>query len=271
MQAHGGFEHNLQSLRVVDSLEQRYPDFDGLNLSFETREGILKHCSRRNAERLVAAEPGGPAQRFVHGGQPSLEAQLVNLADELAYIAHDVDDGLRSGLISWQQLQDVPLMARWRARVLRDHPHLQADNQQRRLLAECLRRMLSEQVGDLVQGTAAAVQSAAVLHVDSVRSHAGPLARMSDTLRADTTALKRFLFQALYRHPQVTGMTERASQAVTELFAAYQSAPHEMPEEHHQRPDLQRAVADYIAGMTDRYALREHHRLTGRRLFASAD
>ena len=271
MQAHGGFEHNLQSLRVVDSLEQRYPDFDGLNLTFETREGILKHCSRRNAERLAAAEPGGPAQRFLHGGQPSLEAQLVNLADELAYVAHDVDDGLRSGLLSWQQLQDVPLMARWREQVLREHPHLQAGNQQRRLLAECLRRMLSAQISDLVQGTAGAVQSAAVLHVDSVRSQAGPLARMSDSLRDETAALKRFLFQALYRHPQVTAMTDRASQAVTELFAAYQSAPHEMPEEHHQRPDLQRAVADYIAGMTDRYALREHHRLTGRRLFASAD
>jgi len=270
MQAHGGFEHNLQSLRVVDSLEQRYPDFDGLNLSFETREGILKHCSRRNAQRLTAAEPDGPARRFVHGGQPSLEAQLVNLADELAYTAHDVDDGLRSGLISWQQLQEVPLLARWREQVLREHPQLQAGNQ-RRLLAECLRRMLSAQINDLVQSTTDAVHLAAVMHSDAVRSHPCPLACMSDALRDETAALKRFLFQALYRHPQVTAMTDRASQAVTELFVAYTSAPHEMPEEHHQRPNLYRAVADYIAGMTDRFALREHHRLTGRRLFASAD
>ncbi len=270
MHAHGGFEHNLQSLRVVDSLEQRYPDFDGLNLTFETREGILKHCSRRNAERLVAAEPNGPAQRFLHGGQPSLEAQLVNLADELAYTAHDVDDGLRSGLISWQQLLDVPLMARWREQVLRDHPHLQAGHQ-RRLLAECLRRMLSAQIGDLVQSTRGAVQLAAVTHVDEVRRHAGPLACMSDTLRDETAALKRFLFQALYRHPQVTAMTDRAREAVTELFTAYTGTPDEMPEEHRQRPDLHRAVADYIAGMTDRFALKEHHRLTGRRLFAAAD
>ncbi len=270
MQAHGGFEHNLQSLRVVDRLEERYPAFDGLNLTFETREGILKHCSRRNAERLIAAEPEGPAQRFLTGTQPSLEAQLVNLADELAYAAHDVDDGLRSGLIDWAQLQDVPLLAHWRQQVLQDHPAL-AVGQQRRLLAECLRRMLSAQVGDLVQSTAAAVQAAGVQHADGVRAQAAPLARLSEPLRVQADELKRFLFKALYRHPQVTAMTDRARQVVAELFSAYTAVPQELPEEHRQRPALHRTVADYIAGMTDRFALREHHRLTGRRLFPVVD
>ena len=267
MQAHGGFEHNLQSLRVVDRLEQRYPSFEGLNLSFETREGILKHCSARNAQRLLAAEPGGPAQRFVHGGQPSLEAQLVNRADELAYGAHDVDDGMRSGLINWQQLQQVPLLAHWRQQVLHDHPGLDAGHG-RRLLDECLRRMLSAQVGDLISTTAAAVAAAEPQHVDDVRQ-APQLVALSAGLRDQTTALKQFLFQALYRHPQVTAMTDAAKTVVNDLFAAYTSAPLELPAEHRNTARPQRAVADYIAGMTDRYALREHHRLTGRRVFAA--
>ncbi len=270
MQAHGGFEHNLQSLRVVDRLEERYPEFDGLNLTFETREGVLKHCSRRNAQRLCAAEPQGPALRFLQGGQPSLEAQLVNIADELAYSAHDVDDGLRSGLITGQQLQDVPLLAHWRAQVLHDFPALAADSP-RRLLAESLRRMLSAQVGDLVQATRAAVHAAQVQHADAVRAHSTPLATLSPALREQADALKSFLFKALYRHPQVTAMTDRARQVVAELFSAYTQAPQELPEEHRQRPDLHRTVADYIAGMTDRFALREHHRLTGRRLFPTAE
>lgn len=270
MAPHGGFEHNLQSLRVVDTLEQRYPSFDGLNLSFETREGILKHCSMRNAQRLLAAEPGGPAQRFVHGGQPSLEAQLVNLADELAYNAHDVDDGMRSGLINWQQLQQVPLLAHWRQQVLAEYPTLQSDapGQSRRLLDECLRRMVSAQVGDLIASTAAATAAAAPQHVDDVRQ-APPLACLSADLRAQTTELKRFLFQALYRHPQVTAMTDAAKTVVADLFAAYTSDARELPAEHRKPAHVHRTVADYIAGMTDRFALREHHRLTGRRVFAA--
>ena len=282
MADHGGFEHNLQSLRVVDRLETRYAAFDGLNLTFETREGILKHCTRRHAERLLAVEPAGPAARFVHGGQPSLEAQLVNLADELAYNAHDLDDGVRSGLITLQQLLAVPLLAQGHATVLALHPGLD----DRRALHEMLRRMLSAQVGDLIGSTAAALhdaQAAQAAHVthpaldaDSVR-RLPPLVRMSDALREQSTALKRFLFRELYRHPQVTKMTDLARTVVAELFAAYVKTPSEMPPDYSpdctqgpqgpQGRDLPRAVADYIAGMTDRYALREHQRLTGRRLF----
>jgi len=267
MHDHGGFEHNLQSLRVVDALEQRYPAFDGLNLSFETREGILKHCSRRNAARLVALEPQGPAQRFIEGTQPGLEAQLVNLADEMAYNAHDIDDGVRSGLITMEQLGEVPLVARWHAEVLADFPAL-ATQPSRRLLSETLRRMLSAEVGDLVAATAAAVAAHAPGDADAVR-RLPALARFSTAQAHANAELKRFLFAELYRHPQVAGTTALARTAVAELFAAYAADPRQMPDDYAGAADLPRAVADYIAGMTDRYALREHHRLTGRRLFAS--
>ena len=266
MADHGGFEHNLQSLRVVDSLETRYAAFDGLNLSFETREGILKHCTQHRAQRLLAAEPQGPAARFVHGGQPSLEAQLVNLADELAYSAHDVDDGVRSGLITLAQLQAVPLIAQGHAEVLAQHPGLA----ERRVLHEILRRMLSAQVADLITATTAALQQALTdqptMDAEAVR-RLPPLVRMSDTSRAQTTELKRFLFRELYRHPRVTQMTALARTVVAELFAAYRAQPAQMTPEYATAQDRPRAVADYIAGMTDRFALREHQRLTGQRLF----
>ena len=266
MREHGGFEHNLQSLRVVDALEIRYPSFDGLNLCFETREGILKHCSRRNAERLNKAEPAGPARRFLDNTQPSLEAQIVNLVDEIAYNAHDIDDGVRSGLINLTQLGEVPLFAAWRDAVLADHPALAAQPG-RRLLFEILRRLLSAQIDDLVASTAAAVADVAPVDADAVRATPS-LARMSEALRERNAELKRFLFSQLYRHPQLTQSTALARTIVAELFAAYTAQPAEMPADFAQAEDTPRGVADYIAGMTDRFALREHHRLTGRRLFA---
>ncbi len=266
MTGHGGFEHNLQSLRVVDRLEVRYAAFDGLNLCFETREGILKHCSRHNAERLASTEPDGPARRFIDGSRPSLEAQLVNLADEIAYNAHDIDDGLRSGLITPAQIGEVPLFARWRDEVLAEHPGL-AEQPGRRLLFETLRRLLSAQLGDLLASTAQALADAAPANADAVRL-LPPLVTLSAGLRTQNAELKRFLFAELYRHPQVVQSTALAKTVVAELFDAYMAAPAEMPADFAQARDTPRAVADYIAGMTDRYALREHHRLTGRRLFA---
>jgi dGTPase len=260
-----GFEHNLQSLRVVDQLEIRYPSFDGLNLSFEAREGILKHCSRRNAERLCRTEPDGPARRFLAGNQPSIEAQLVNIADEIAYNAHDIDDGVRAGLITLKQLAAVPLFVQWRDSVLQDHPGL-ADQPGRRLLFETLRRLLSAQVTDLVATTAAAIEQHSPADAAAVRE-LPPLARLSGALRDANARLKRFLFEALYRHPQVVHSTNLSATVVTELFRAYVAAPSEMPADFAHAKDRARAVADYIAGMTDRFALREHHRLTGRRLF----
>ncbi|WP_235823538.1 deoxyguanosinetriphosphate triphosphohydrolase [Azohydromonas sediminis] len=262
---HGGFEHNLQSLRVVDRLEQRYPDFDGLNLTFETREGILKHCTRRRAEELDAREPGGVARRFLDGTQPSLEAQLVNVADEIAYSAHDIDDGVRSGLLTLEQLEAVPLVARYLAAARADHPRLAG----RRLLFETIRRLLSQLVYDVIDHTGERLRQLGPADADAAR-RAPPLVGFGEATRADVVALKRFLFQALYRHPQVVAKTNAGRQVVRELYAAYLAAPSEMPADYAQAVDLPRAVADYIAGMTDRFALREHQRLTGRAVFANA-
>lgn len=262
MAAHGGFEHNLQSLRVVDVLEQRYPDYDGLNLCFETREGILKHCSPSNARRIEQAEPGGVARRFLDGTQPSLEAQLTNLADEIAYNAHDLDDGVRSGLLTLEQVAAEPLAARFHAQALAEHPKLQG----RRLLYETIRRMLSEQVYDVIRHTRAALAEAAPASADAARAAPAPLVRFGSDMRAQSTALKRFLFANLYRHPQVDATMQAARQIVRELFAAYCADPAQMPASFAARAERERAVADFIAGMTDRFAISEHERLTGRRL-----
>ena len=265
MRAHGGFEHNLQSLRVVDALEFRYPHFDGLNLSFETREGILKHCSRAHAEAIERVEPGGVARRFIDGTQPSLEAQLVDLADEIAYGAHDIDDGVRSGLVELEQLGEVPLVARVMAQALDEHPSL-AGRSDRRLLAEAMRRLLTAQVDDVLAATAAALVAAAPTDADAARA-APPLVVFSASMRQQASALKRFLFSALYRHPQVMQTTALAREVVQDLFAAYLDRPAELAPAFVSSVDRPRAVADYIAGMTDRFALREHRRLTGRSLF----
>jgi dGTPase len=263
MAEHGGFEHNLQSLRVVDQLEERYPAFDGLNLSFETREGVLKHCSRANAEHLERTEPGGVGRRFIDRTQPSLEAQLCNLADAIAYNAHDIDDGVRSGLISIEQLLQVELFAHYHHQTLTEHPGL--SEKPRRVLYETIRRMLSDQVYDVIDTTRRAVSEAGVASLEEARL-AGPLVAFSPGMKARSGELKKFLFAQLYRHPQVMHTTGQAQQVVYELFAAYVAQPSEMPADFAANADLHRSVADYIAGMTDRFALREHERLTGRKL-----
>jgi dGTPase len=262
-EADWGFEHNLQSLRVVDALEERYPAFDGLNLTFETREGILKHCSRTHAERLLRAEPGGVAQRFVSGGCPSLEAQLCNLADEIAYNAHDIDDGVRSGLLTLDQISEVPLFNRYRRQALAAHPDLGG----RRLLFESIRLMLSDQVYDVIDTTRSHIVASGVESIDEVRAQARPLVGFSDAMKAESQALKSFLLRNLYRHPQVMETTERAARVVTELFSMYLERPDEWPHAPIKDRHPARAVADYIAGMTDRFAIREHQRLSGRTLF----
>jgi dGTPase len=270
MREHGGFEHNLQSLRVVDQLEQRYPRFDGLNLTLETREGILKRCSAATAQALETAEPGGPARRIVAREQPSLEAQLANLADEIAYNAHDIDDGVRSGLLQLEQLDVVPMFAAHRDAALREHPGLRGAPQ-RRLLAEVLRRLISAQVNDVIAASADALREHAPTDERDVATMP-PLVQSSPAQREQGTALKRFLFASLYRHPQVVRTTARARTVLRELFVAYAAEPSQMPDEHrdvHAQIGL-RAVADYIAGMTDRFAAREYQRLVGRPAFEDA-
>ena len=266
MRDYGGFEHNMQSLRVVDQLEQSYPQFDGINLCFETREGILKHCSQKNAQILEEREPNGVAQRFLNASQPSLEAQLANLADEIAYNAHDIDDGVRSGLLTMAQLEEVGLFDAFRREVLRDHPDLASATQQRRLLFETIRRMLSAQIYDVIAVTQAALDKAKPDSSDAVRQ-LPPLLAFSAEMRAQSKQLKAFLFRNLYRHPEVVQPRELAQQIIRDLFAAYLSQPNELPANFGgDKLVLARVVADYIAGMTDRFASREHARLTGQRL-----
>jgi dGTPase len=258
-----GFEHNLQSLRVVDELEERYPSFDGLNLTFETREGILKHCSVANAKRLRARDGGAVADRFVQGGSPSLEAQLCNLADEIAYNAHDIDDGVRSGLLTLDQVGEVPLFSRYLSQALIAHPTLQG----RRLLFESIRLMLSDQVYDVIATTRERIRESGVGSVDEVRELTTPLVAFSADMKSQSQALKSFLFRNLYRHPQVVETTERAARVVTELFSLYLAHPAEWPQGQGRGLHPARAAADYIAGMTDRFAIREHQRLSGTVLF----
>lgn len=246
----GRFEHNFQSLRVVDVLEERYAAFDGLNLTFETREGILKHCSRLNAELLEKSEPGGVGHRFLARTRPSLEAQVCNLADEIAYNAHDIDDGVRSGLLEQERLLELPLYARFHAEVLREAPTIVG----RRLLYESIRRMLSAQVYDVIDTSQALLAHHAPPDADAARAMPALIAA-SAQMQAEVVRVKAFLRQHLYRHPRVVATTDGAKQVIRTLFEAYHAQPSELPPQHQ--------IADYIAGMTDRYALREHERLTG--------
>jgi dGTPase len=253
MREYGGFEHNLQSLRVVDELEERYAAFDGLNLCFETREGILKHCSLENARKL-----GDVGERFVLRQQPSIEAQLANLADEIAYNNHDIDDGLRSGLLTLRQLADVPLFARHARSVEVEFPDLP----ERRLTHETVRRMINTLVTDLQAETSRRIADAAVASIEDVR-RAPMLVGFSPALRAEADDLKRFLHQHLYRHYQVMRMTAKARRIVADLFRAFLDEPRLLPPDHQARvaANAPRAIADYVAGMTDRYAIKEHRRL----------
>ncbi len=255
MKPWGGFEHNLQSLRVVDELEQRYAAHDGLNLCFETREGILKHCSPANARTL-----GELGERFVLGRQPSLEAQVANLADEIAYNNHDIDDGLRSGLLRFEALADVRLFGRHCAVVRRAYPRIAG----KRLVHETIRRMIDGLVTDLIAETQRRIDDSGVRSLDEVRA-AGALARFSDEVRTESAELKRFLHAHLYEHERVSAVMRRARAIVSELFHRYRADPALLPDEHRRRVEAlgERAIADYIAGMTDRFAVREHLRLAG--------
>jgi dGTPase len=253
MKAYGGFEHNLQSLRVVDELEERYGGFDGLNLCFETREGILKHCSLENARRL-----GELGERFIKRQQPSLEAQIANLADEIAYNNHDIDDGLRSGLLQLAQLEAVPLFARHAKNVRASFPDLP----EKRMVSETVRRMINTLIVDLTDESARRIAEAAPRDIDAVRE-CGSLVAFSAGLRSEADALKSFLHDNLYRHYRVMRMTAKARRIVSDLFRAFLDEPRMLPDDHQLRAaeDAPRAIADYVAGMTDRYAIKEHRRL----------
>jgi dGTPase len=255
MSEHGGFEHNLQSLRIVDRLEERYGAFDGLNLMFETREGILKHPPKASAPEL-----GDLAARFAEGLRPTLEAQICNLADEIAYNNHDIDDGLRSGLLNIDELMAMDLFARHIAEVRGEFPDLR----ERRVIHETIRRMIGALVGDLLAESARRIRNSGVATMDDVR-RAPTLIAFTPAMKAENANLKRFLLQNLYRHPRVVAMTNRAGRIVRDLFAGFMTEPGRLPAQYHRlaEADHARTIADYIAGMTDRYAIREHGRLFG--------
>jgi len=262
MREHGGFEHNLQSLRVVDELEEKYAEFDGLNLTFETREGILKHCSRKHAERL-----GDVGERFLNNQQPGLEAQLANVADEIAYNNHDVDDGLRAGLLTIEQLDEVRLFRDQHAIVKQLYPNLAP----RRTIHEIIRRMINRQVSDLIEHTRNAISGAAVDTAEAVRQHRNALVTFSPAMRDMHLELKRFLRTHLYQHYRVQRMSAKAKKVIRELFDAFVGDARLLPQDPHARATQYhavegtdghaRAIADYIAGMTDRYAIAEHERI----------
>ena len=262
MRDYGGFEHNLQSLRVVDELEERYAAFRGLNLTFECREGILKHCSLRNAREL-----GELGQRFIKRRQPGLEAQIANLADEIAYNNHDVDDGIRAQLLDVTALREVRMFRRQYDAVIAHYPELS----ERRLVHEIIRRMINHLVIDFIRTTQAQLTQAQPRSIDEVRVHSEPLAMLSESCREEHLELKSFLRDHVYRHYKVLRMTSKARRVVQELFEGLFKDVSLMPTEHrdlallaenaHGAPGRARAVADYIAGMTDRYAILEHRRL----------
>jgi len=260
MKDFGGFEHNLQSLRVVDLLEERYAEFSGLNLTFESREGILKHCSLKNAEQL-----GELGRRFIEKKQPNLEAQVANLADEIAYNNHDVDDGLRSGLITVDQLRDVRLFGDQYQQVMQRHPQLS----ERVRTHEIVRRMINRLVVDLTEESRRRLADSTVRSIDDVRNAGRALIAFSEPVREQSLELKRFLRTQLYDHYRVRRMTGKAERIITDLFGIFMDDPRLLPPQFQDksrnapedRTARARVVADYIAGMTDRYAIREHRRL----------
>ena len=254
MQTHGGFEHNLQSLRIVDRLEERYGAFDGLNLMFETREGILKHCSPAKAREL-----GELGQRFLEGRRPSLEAQICNLADEIAYNNHDVDDGLRSGLLTLEQLEGLSLFARHAAEADAEFRGLSG----RRRVHETIRRMIGALVTDLLAESEQRIAAAAPRTLGDVRE-APALIAFTESMQAENRALKAFLREHLYQHYQVLRMTTKARRIIHDLFNAFVADPRLLPPQYQEMAaseGVARATADYIAGMTDRYSMKEHGRL----------
>lgn len=252
----GGFEHNLQSLRIVDLLEDQYPNFDGLNLTWETREGILKHCSRENALRL-----GALGERFLKGEQPSLEAQLVNIVDAIAYSTHDIDDGLRVGYLDEKDLiENVPLYAEYHAQVDAEYP----DIQERRKQKEVVRRLIGYMVDDLVSTSRANIEAAQPKSPDDVRALKTPLISFSEEARGQMKILKSTLMDKLYRHYRVLRAVEKSADMITQLYQTFARSPALLPplyQERSKRYGVERTVADYIAGMTDRYAVLEFNRV----------
>ena len=263
MKDFGGFEHNLQSLRIVDLLEERYADFPGLNLTYETREGILKHCSQKNALGL-----GELGQRFIKKNKPSLEAQIANIADEIAYNNHDIDDGLRANLLNIDSLRESKFVESNYREVVKKWKDLN----ERQIRHEIVRRMIDYIVSDLIETSKDLIGKYKPASVDSIRECGKSLIKMSQTTEKEHNNLKKILRKNLYQHEQVNLMSQRATETVKYLFNIYMEQPIFLTDELHMKitkgsqiKDEQRKariIADYIAGMTDRFALSEYKRIS---------
>ncbi len=262
MREFGGFEHNLQSLRIVDHLEEKYAEFNGLNLTFETREGILKHCSMKNAQQL-----GDVGERFLKKHQPGIEAQIANIADEIAYNNHDVDDGLRAGLLNIEQMREVDLFNQQYEEVIRQYPSIN----ERRAIHEIIRRMINRQITDFLAATSEQIKSVNPSSVNDIKQLSAPIATYSDAMREKAQQLKKMLRTNLYQHYRVHRMSTKAQLVIKSLFRAFMDDIRLLPtdtykttlNEYNASGDQGRAIAiaDYIAGMTDRYAIREYERI----------
>jgi len=262
MKDHGGFEHNLQSLRVVDKLEQKYADFSGLNLTFETREGILKHCSQENAKELSTV-----GKRFLDKTQPSLEAQLTDLSDETAYNNHDVDDGLRYGLICIDDLLKIELFRQQHEIVTKRYSNIN----DRQLIHEIIRRMINLMVVDLIDTSRSNIENVKPGTIEDIRKQNKPTMAFSQTMCEQKLELKQFLRTNLYKHYRVHRMSMKACAIIEALFDAFMNDPRILPtealehckelENDNTQEGMARGVADYIAGMTDRYAIVEYERI----------
>ena len=263
MKEFGGFEHNLQSLRVVDVLEEKYAEFTGLNLMYETREGILKHCSRSKAKEL-----GAIGQRFLDKLQPSLEAQVADIADQIAYNNHDVDDGLRAGLITFEQLAECELFSRELTAVTNKYPTLS----DKRMIHEVIRRMINTLVSDLISNSQENIDSLDPQTIDDIRGAGKHLVKLSDSVATQNLELKRFLNKHLYKHDKVEKMSTDAKQVIRQLFDRFMSEQTLLPEDVQKsianyekeqgKSGKARVIADYIAGMTDRFAFAEFDRIS---------
>ena len=261
MKSFGGFEHNIQSLRIVDKLENVYPNFSGLNLCFETREGILKKCNKARAEKI-----GDIANRILNKEQSSLEAQVTNLCDEIAYNNHDIQDGIRAKKIFLEQLEEVPIFKDQMVITLEQYPKLSKS----KIVNETVRRIIDLLVTDLISNSEKNILEQNIETPMDVKNCDRQIVEFSEKIKIESMTLKRFLHKNLYQHPDVKMMTDKAVNVVSNLFEAYLNDINLLPREYLKynlekinNKSKERVISDYIAGMTDRFALEEYKKLYG--------
>lgn len=261
MKSFGGFEHNIQSLRIVDKLENVYPNFSGLNLCFETREGILKKCNKARAEKI-----GDIANRILNKEQSSLEAQVTNLCDEIAYNNHDIQDGIRAKKIFLEQLEEVPIFKDQMVITLEQYPKLSKS----KIVNETVRRIIDLLVTDLISNSEKNILEQNIETPMDVKNCDRQIVEFSEKIKIESMTLKRFLHKNLYQHPDVKMMTDKAVNVVSNLFEAYLNDINLLPKEYLKynlekinNKSKERVISDYIAGMTDRFALEEYKKLYG--------